>query len=102
MAQVDFSNAIITPNTSNILYNSDLTLYNNVLRDVSGNSIVRNSSIVSNIAENTVLKLTYSGEFLASGTEFYIGLNNDWRVSNISFSSGDTYTFSIRADLTCE
>ena len=45
----------------------------------------------------TKASILYSGSFAGSGTEFYIGARNAlyWKVSNISFANGDTYSFVI-------
>ena len=112
MAEVDFSNAIFTivagsgATSTNPILSSDLALNNRTLWDATGNAISSSSSTATKIqSENTIQKISYSGEFTASGTEFYISTapsNIRYKVSNISFNSGDSYSFSVRADLTCE
>ena len=105
MAQVDFSNAVLDLYSGNPSYadkpmnSSDyLNLGGNnshILVNTSGSSIVSNSS--KTIITNTPSKVSilYTGTFTASGTEFLTYEAPRWRVSNVSFSSGDTYSFVI-------
>lgn len=109
MAEVDFSNAIIEPAlTDTPTVNANLSLDSNLLYSVSSPS----TSIVNSGA--TRLRLVnaskqmvyiYQGVFTTSGTEFLIHTSSNatagWKVSNISFNSGDTYVFQINATLTC-
>ena len=112
MAEVDFSNARIEPATIyksetmvNATINSNLSLDNGFLRNVSGSSIstdVQRSVLVN---EKKQLMYLFQGSFSASGTEFYVyksdGGKAAWKISNISFSAGDTYVFQINATLVC-
>lgn len=112
MAEVDFSNAKIQVDTSISRYNPTYKPYVNLstqyLSNANNELITSNGSM--NILKNEQKQLVflYSGTFTASGTEFYIYTwsNNNpaarWRVYNISFQSGDTYRFKIRADLICQ
>ena len=112
MAEVDFTNARIAPATSypggstayNPTYDAyvSLTKYNKFVNAGGGN-------ITSSFNRTTVkdqqkqFVLMYNGTFSANGTEFYIlGDAGAWRVYNITFSSGDTFVFSIKADLICQ
>lgn len=108
MAEVDFSNARIEPTTAlkNPTYAANLGLDNNPVNS-SGSSITGGASYTRLINEPKQLTYLYQGTFTASGTEFYIryatgeGTYTRWRIYNISFSSGDTYVFTINATLTC-
>ena len=104
MAQVDFDNAVldVNPNSSNNPMN--INKYMGIgagysLRNSSNSEIVSNysSSVISNTP--TKASILFTGTFTASGTQFFItsgwGSQIDWKVSNISFSSGDTYAFVI-------
>lgn len=101
MAQIDFSHAVLEPNTNaKPLGMSDYLYFNNpYLRDSSGNQINDTGSVT--ILSNTPSKvsLLFSGKLYSgtSGTEFYIGnqVNRIWKVSNISFGSEDAYSFVI-------
>lgn len=100
MAQVDFSNAVLdvygTQKPMEVgaymsFYRTG-TLYNLAGTAVSSGS---QSKITDTPSKVSIL---FSGSFTASGTEFYIVYYADkpyWKVSNISFSSGDTYSFII-------
>ena len=101
MAQVDFSHAVLDVNTNAKPLDSANYLNLNFaeLRDSSGNQMNQtgNVSILSNTPAKVSILFTgtfYSG---SSGTEFYIGtqVNRFWKVSNISFSGGDSYSFII-------
>ena len=111
MAVVDFSNARIEPaNLAGRFYqnptmNSYVTLYSGVTNffDASGN-IISSLTIRQLTNEQKHFVNQYQGTFSASGTEFYIQYqyNAGWKVSNIAFNSGDTFDFTIRADLICQ
>lgn len=104
MADVDFSNAVLDVYLGNPL-NRDNYLYiyaTGNLTDLSGNIVTSNfnKSIISNTPSK--VSILFSGGFATSGTEFYISRLTSggvpsfaWKVSNISFSSGDTYSFII-------
>jgi len=115
MAEVDFSNARIEPLTAfgsytNIvnpvsLYGYLSLTYGSYLYDVNDNTI---ASMTATVLTNTSnqLVVSFRGTFTTSGTEFYIiGASYPracgWKISNISFSAGDTYTFQINASLVC-
>lgn len=103
MAQLDLSNAHITPifppaNDAGYLF---LASSNFRFFDVNGQQIASGSGSIL-VEQTSNFKVYYSGSFTASGTEFYIGKLNTqpvWRVSGVSFSVGDTYAFTIRADI---
>ena len=110
MAEVDFSNARITPlnitNSINPTTGIDLSLSSGVYSSSWAN-IVTGGSITRLINTGNQLVFLYRGTFTASGTELYVGAgytnyNYGWKISNISFNSGDTYIFKIRADLICQ
>ena len=101
MADVDFSNAVLDVNTSsgyNPMPQLDyLKLATSSLANASGSII---SSGTHSIITNTPSKVSilYSGVLGESGTEFYLYFSGNvkiWKVSNISFSNGDTYSFII-------
>lgn len=113
MAEVDFSNARIAPATtfngsslSNPTKNSNVSLATNswAFYDASSNVVNQTSRSGSQlVSAQKQLVYLYQGTFSASGTEFYLIIEGaGWKVSNISFSSGDTYIFKIRADLICQ
>ena len=115
MAEVDFSHAKIAPATSysgsttvNPTANSDVSLNPTgyYLYNSNGSSI--SSAIYPTRLVNTQKQMVfqYQGTFTASGTEFYVitvgSYMAAWRVYNISFNSGDTFIFQIKADLICQ
>lgn len=105
MAEVDLSNAVLQPyNKHPANSTSYLGLRNARITDSSGASIT--SGVSSTIVTNTSnqLNVLFTATFNTSGTEFYIydyqnGGPIHWKVSNVSFASGDTITFQINADL---
>ena len=106
MAQVDFSNAVLDIRTDisieypmahadYLILASSPQIYNSASNRINNNY---SSSIILNTPSK--VSILFSGAFTASGTEFYLGGSNfpmwrPWKVSNISFSSGDTYAFVI-------
>lgn len=103
MAMVDFSNAKIEPaGTVNTTGSANVSLNTGWLKDSNHNNIGGNT-LTQLINQQKQLMYLYQGTFTASGTEFYIwgGNTGEWRVYNISFSSGDTYVFQINASLVC-
>lgn len=109
MAIVDFSHATIEPvGTSSQTGQTFLSLKNQQFKDVNGTVINSGGSYTTMKEEQRLVMYQYNGTFIASGTEFYVGmitssgiLKSAWKVSNVSFSSGDTYVFQIRASLIC-
>jgi hypothetical protein len=109
MAEVDFSNARIEldtrkPDNPTVAENVALTLAGGRLYDASGNSIVSSYNISNLINQQKQLMYLYHGTFNASGTEVYLTTTNfgtGWKITNISFQSGDTYVFQINATLVC-
>ena len=121
MAEVDFSNARIEPvafpgigqgawagysaiNPTGKEYVS-LSQSGN-LYDANGANITSSTSSTKMVSEKKQLMYLYQGTFNASGTECYkIFYGNNkmgaYKISNISFQSGDTYVFMINADLVC-
>lgn len=107
MADVDFSNAVLDVNYSNPLamerfFDFDYTSY---LYDINSNRINQNETISRITDTATKASFLYTGTFTASGTEFYMGqyfgggIGGTWKVSNISFASGDTYSFVVDIEL---
>ena len=111
MAQVDLSNAILEPildqNNKPPYYQYYISLWGVNTQigvyDSSGTSIANNISRQKLIDVSNQLLVQISGTFTASGTEFYLGLYSTpelhYRISNVSFSSGDTFIFQIKANL---
>ena len=97
MADVDFSHATMSVNTTNSrrpISEAYVTLADNPpeLYNFSG-TIITTSGTRSEIRNTpSVLSYLYTGTFTASGTEFYMGA---FKISGVSFSSGDTYSFII-------
>ena len=116
MASVDFSNAIIEPldlnNPLNPTRESYVSLNTAYLyawnsSTSSWSSISSNASKTLLVNDKKQLLIEYQGTLNASGTEFYIkyqlsSYTYGWKISNISFNSGDTYLFQINATLVCE
>lgn len=107
MAQVDFSNAVLSISTTSPLaiyftgFSSNTSGNSNHILNQSGQAITSSRSLTKNVTSKNKLIMTMSGTFSASGTEFYIAYSPDffWKVSNITFASGDTFTFQVTVDL---
>ena len=101
MAQVDFSNAVLDVKSGE----TPLALVNYLQlnnRDIYDSSRNRISQATVSILTNTPTKVSilYTGSFSSSGNYFYMAYNastlaGTFEISNISFSSGDTYSFVI-------
>lgn len=99
MAQVDFSNAILDVNSGRKpLQNSNyLRLANNSdLFKRDGTRISNGNRSILSKTNNKVVML-YTGTFTASGTECCPG-DVFFVITNVSFSSGDTYSFVIEVE----
>lgn len=106
MAQVDFSHAVLDVNTAGCIFaQSDRDLELNIspaLYEAGlGNQINQNATISVLSQTLTKKEILYTGEFKASGTEFYT-IFGMWKVSNISFSAGDTYSFVVTTETTIQ
>ena len=103
MAQIDFTNAVLEPNGTYKPMTFDWLMYtwgDDYLFNAGKSSISTGSQtvVLNSPTKATIVK---TGTFTASGTEFYIGYYDrvstqiPWKVSNISFNAGDTYSFAI-------
>lgn len=119
MAEVDFSNAIITPFSETVTgytninptYKPYLGLNNDMICKVVNNTYIRVASPVTwtkVIDEQKQIAYIYSGTFTESGTSFHIIWDTShvylsgFTITNISFNAGDTFNFTINATLTCD
>ena len=104
MAQVDFSNAVFDVNSA--VDDTPFKYGTDMLIEIDYGLKNVNRTIITSNAERKVIydtpskrSILWAGKFTASGTECYIGSNyysrNMWKISNISFSAGDTYSFVI-------
>lgn len=109
MAAVDFSNAHIQPYANNPIKEQNVAIWipsnANDITDASGTSVCSAVTKTSSTPDEYTLIYTYNGTFNTSGTEFYLTVHDGsavkyWRIYNISFASGDTFSFSINAKLT--
>ena len=112
MSMVNFTNAKIdvveSQGTVVPVYWNNASINATTLTDISGNTINSNGICNLIVDEAKKYEYIYSGSFVTSGTEFYIDANPGsvpknarWKISNISFQSGDTYSFQIPITLTC-
>ena len=107
MAQVDFSNAILDvapTNVANVICEQTLALgYGSSLYDNNQTIITSDSSFRVLTKTNSKVTYFFQGKFNTNGTECYIYngyyMKNYWRISNISFSSGDSYSFTIDVEI---
>jgi len=113
MARCDFSNARLEAIGANPITNrSRLGLENSdqlfKIQNGSFVSITTNQSRTAVTVKSTILKYIFNGTFTESGNSFYFGIagnysvqtNGYWKMSNISFNAGDTYSFEIDATYT--
>lgn len=115
MAVIDFSNAVIekvgllyTGSSSTSAYANGLGLLQPTFYTVmegSSSEVQINENTTYQVLENTPtkIKVMYMGQIKAgiSGNYFtiYSNSNKTWRISNISYNEGDTYSFTIEVDL---
>jgi len=103
MAQIDFSNARIEPyGTNTPSANQYASLQISSFYDASGvQKINENDSQTQVTTTKNRVVFRYRGRIQSgfSGTVFLIG--SYWKVSNISYSAGDTYDFTVGCDITC-
>lgn len=107
MAAIDFSNAVVERVglwNLNSIYTANLGLMASSFYSLDSVLINEGSSVT--VLDNTTDKLTvlYSGRIksdVPSGNAFtlYSGSNKTWKISNISYNPGDTYSFTIEIDL---
>lgn len=106
MADVDFSNAVLDINSTTASKQISLSNYLGLgdtgfpnLYNVSGQIISSNANKSFIVNTPSKVSILFSGSFGVGGTEFYIVHNGysyrDWKVSNITFSAGDSYSFII-------
>ena len=120
MAVVDFSNAIIKPQSAfnghtpwaRGNYYGVCDANNRVhIYDASGNTLNSSQYITPTfqVLTPTKVAIIISGSFasgITSGTKFYLGRGSGasaelfWEISNISFQAGDTFSFQLDFDLT--
>lgn len=97
MAVVDFSNAVLDVSgyETPLTHSDYMDLRHNFWH---GSSEISVPTIRVITDTPTKVSILYTGTFNASGTEFTINYSSTraaFRVSNISFSAGDTYSFVI-------
>lgn len=103
MAQIDFSNATIEV-ADYPLYYTAIGLAASYLRDMNFQAITSSISPTTLSYDDRRYIIRYTGTINAgfSGTAFYLYTGRDtWKISNISYSGGDTFDFTIGATLTC-
>ena len=119
MAQIDFSNAVLTVpiDVTNRLYAAYCCLWNNsgstnqisLIADTTEGTNTFISSGQITLLSNTPTKFSYVVSGIMNNadegvnyTMFWFGSNNSrlYKVSNISFVKGDTYSFQIDLDIT--
>lgn len=108
MAEINFSNAVLTPWKDSGLRSAIGIAYLDLRVGIIVNS---SGTVITSTFNSTALKESASeiiiairGTMTASGNEFYIaysaaGTPKVWRISNISFQSGDTFYLQIKATI---
>lgn len=103
MAQVDFSNAVLRPNTGHKPFNfQNFMEIANANYMCKANGVTISTNHVMTVLENTKNKYSvlFTGTFTESGTECYLHNYLTWKITNISFSAGDSYSFAIDIETT--
>lgn len=111
MAQIDFSNAVLTPVRATYMnpYMSFEPTTNVSMRicNSSGSeigSITTRQRLVDETGKFVEIYIGNIGSGQSAGTEFYIAMgsspphSNFWQISNISFTGGDTFILQIKAE----
>lgn len=108
MAQIDFSNAILSPYNTSPLSSYHYLGFPRAFNEGGGNGFVdSNGNKVANGRYHHIEtdkykhNFRYTGEMISSGNEFYIKEDGavHWKVSNISFNSGDTFSLKISCNI---
>lgn len=116
MAQIDFSNAhieclnsdvfIIMP-TNSVMFPCLGLLYPLTNEDGSQtySPAINNANIYNLNADEGTCSIIRTGTFTQSGNEMYIRKNASpfvllWKITNIEFETGDTFSFQIDVKLT--
>ena len=103
MAQVDFTNAVldVNPNAPSGHTNPmEQYPYLGISASDWYFTNAEDSRIVDNVSGQIIsstpakVSIQFNGTFTASGTEMYRYWMS-WKISNISFSAGDTYSFIV-------
>ena len=103
MAIVDFSHAVIECKNQTAYRTGNLCLDSTSLTDGSQWGSVANDSVQVQYGTDSAT-FVHTGTFTASGTEFYIREEYwhtaPWKISNINFDNGDTYSFQLTLNIT--
>ena len=109
-SQVDFSNASLTMVnktsawTVGVLYlDQGANLYNE--SSSYSPSITTNATKTVLVNTNQRYVINHTGKFTTNGTGFHIGADHNprvWKVTDVSFSGGDTYSFDLEINLTID
>lgn len=108
-SDVDFSDALIDVNS---YYSEHKPLsqaglvYLQYCRSILniGRTVISSPTLTTVDVSPSKSTVIFEGTFNASGTEFFMGQNTNgnyiyWRVTNISFSAGDTYSFAVDVEV---
>lgn len=111
MAEINFTNAVLEPYNRCPASFPDIAIetdpYIIRLVDASGNRITSSDNDNFEIVRSAYNDILYHfwGTMGTNGTEIYLrksyggAVNWYWKISNVSFQSGDTYDFQINAVL---
>lgn len=109
MAEIDFSNATVSViGTSNVIDTSYVILNTCNLYDVTGLNKYSNNFSRQVITATPKYSAIFYGTMARNGTEFYIYVqatngngetNRGYKISNISFQTGDTFNFIVSAEI---
>lgn len=111
MAQIDFSNAVLTPIISTHVnpYMSFEPTTNLSMRICNSSAsvigtITTKQRLIDETGDFVMLYIGSIQSAVPASTEMFIAMGNGspwtnyWRISNISFSGGDTFTLQIKSE----
>jgi len=106
MAQVDFSNAVLEPsnyddpNTRPFHYGDNIGLNQSAFLYTSEDGSITTGQVKNKlVGTNTKAVIHYAGTFTKSGNYFYLESHYVWKVSNITYNEGDTYSFVVEVEV---
>ena len=109
MAVVDFSNAVLEHNGNTKPFDQKYISVigdNTVICDANKQVITSSYTKTKEVDDKGRFVAAFNGTLTTSGTELYIKFGGGawdtmyWKITNISFNSGDTFSFKIKAKFT--
>lgn len=105
MAQIDFTNAVLTPYGNNPLSKPIMDIDTFTIYDSTGTTDIATSKSFTQVSmTKKEYKVVLQGTMTASGNQFLIAARGTiiWKISNISFASGDTFALRLNHNIAAD